>query len=114
MPNDGVETQIRETAYTLWEADGRPWGQDHGYWEQAFAMVMARLEAEPDEVSVPLEGSASAAVRRRIAARADFNLKVPAAAEPKRSRPVSAKAKIAKLNKASGGGTPKRAPARRD
>ena len=112
MPSDGVETLIRETAYELWEADGRPWGQDHNYWERAFALVMARLDVEPREQAAPamapVEGSASAAVRRRLAAGADFNLKRPAVTKPKRNRTVSAKARIARLTKLRVGGGPKR------
>ena len=118
MPNDGVETLIRETAYALWEADGRPWGQDHIYWERAFAMVMVRLESEPQidaaPAVAPVAGSASASVRRRIAAQADFNLKRLAVTAPKRSRPVSAKARIARLTKVRAGSGPKRATKPRD
>ena len=29
------EHRIRETAYHLWEKDGRPIGQDHRHWEMA-------------------------------------------------------------------------------
>ena len=29
------EHYIRETAYHLWEKDGRPIGQDHRHWEMA-------------------------------------------------------------------------------
>ena len=33
------ENRIRERAYQLWEADGRPEGRDQLYWEQAEAMT---------------------------------------------------------------------------
>jgi Protein of unknown function (DUF2934) len=33
------ENRIRERAYHLWEADGRPEGREQEYWEQAEAMV---------------------------------------------------------------------------
>ena len=33
------ENCIRERAYHLWEADGRPKGREQDYWEQAEAMA---------------------------------------------------------------------------
>jgi Protein of unknown function (DUF2934) len=33
------ESRIRERAYHLWEADGRPEGREQEYWEQAEAIV---------------------------------------------------------------------------
>jgi Protein of unknown function (DUF2934) len=33
------ENRIRERAYYLWEADGRPEGREQEYWEQAEAIV---------------------------------------------------------------------------
>ena len=33
------ENRIRERAYHLWEADGRPEGREQEYWERAEAMV---------------------------------------------------------------------------
>ncbi|MDB5473212.1 MAG: hypothetical protein JWP99_515, partial [Devosia sp.] len=32
-----MEDQIKERAYELWEADGRPQGQDQNYWFKAVA-----------------------------------------------------------------------------
>ena len=34
-----TEHRIRERAYHLWEADGRPEGRDEEYWERAKASV---------------------------------------------------------------------------
>ena len=33
------ENRIRERAYHLWEADGRPEGREQVYWEHAEAMI---------------------------------------------------------------------------
>ena len=32
-----MEDQVRRRAYELWEADGRPHGQDQQYWFKAMA-----------------------------------------------------------------------------
>jgi hypothetical protein len=32
-----MEDQVRRRAYELWEADGRPLGQDQQYWFKAMA-----------------------------------------------------------------------------
>ena len=40
------EDRIRERAYHLWEADGRPEGREQEYWEQAEAMVRKEESAE--------------------------------------------------------------------
>jgi hypothetical protein len=34
-PTDHTEQRIRETAYHLWEKDGRPLGHAEHYWEMA-------------------------------------------------------------------------------
>jgi hypothetical protein len=35
------ETQIRERAHAIWEAEGRPEGQDQAHWERAAAEIDA-------------------------------------------------------------------------
>jgi Protein of unknown function (DUF2934) len=52
------EHTIRETAYHLWENDGRPTGQDHRHWEMA----------------------------KRIAEQATLSKSAPAAAAPRKKR----------------------------
>ena len=37
--------RVRERAYRLWEADGRPEGREQEYWERAEAMEKARSKA---------------------------------------------------------------------
>jgi hypothetical protein len=38
-PDPGREHRIRERAYYLWEADGKPHGRDVEYWERARELV---------------------------------------------------------------------------
>jgi hypothetical protein len=40
------EQFVRETAYGLWERDGRPDGREQHYWYQALAKCMRRREEE--------------------------------------------------------------------
>jgi hypothetical protein len=54
------EHHIRETAYHLWEKDGRPIGQDHRHWEMAKRIA----EAATPSKSAP----AAAAPRKKRAA----------------------------------------------
>jgi Protein of unknown function (DUF2934) len=39
---DDEEQRVRETAYHLWEKDGRPFGQSEMYWEQARSLAVSR------------------------------------------------------------------------
>ena len=36
---NGIEQRIRERAYLLWEADGRPQGREIEYWERARFLI---------------------------------------------------------------------------
>ena len=56
LPMDNDEQRIRETAYHLWEKDGRPLGQAERYWD------MARNVADDMERQSP----APAAKPRRV------------------------------------------------
>ena len=40
-----MEDQVRRRAYELWEADGRPQGQDQQYWFKALAELAAAAAA---------------------------------------------------------------------
>lgn len=40
-----MEEQIRQRAYELWEADGRPHGADQTYWFRAVAELASRTAA---------------------------------------------------------------------
>ena len=37
--NPGREERVRERAYHLWEADGKPHGRDVEYWQRARELV---------------------------------------------------------------------------
>ena len=50
-----MEDQMRRRAYELWEADGRPHGQDQQYWFRA----MAELAAEAAKTIKPPRKRAS-------------------------------------------------------
>jgi hypothetical protein len=45
------EQRVRERAYQLWEADGKPFGQDIEYWERARALV--GMEESPGSGLLP-------------------------------------------------------------
>lgn len=40
--NDDFEQRVRDTAYFLWEAEGRPEGRDHEYWHRARVACMGQ------------------------------------------------------------------------
>jgi hypothetical protein len=42
------EDRVRDLAYHLWEADGRPEGRDQHYWEQAEIQIAAETDAPSD------------------------------------------------------------------
>lgn len=46
-PSDHDEQRIRETAYHLWEKDGRPLGQAEHYWQMALSMAGDKDEQAP-------------------------------------------------------------------
>jgi hypothetical protein len=43
------EDAIRQKAYLLWEADGRPFGHDHEYWQRAVVALsnVAQMQVLP-------------------------------------------------------------------
>lgn len=48
LMDDAVEQPIRNLAYSLWEADGRPEGRDHEYWHRAVDALRApTVDAAP-------------------------------------------------------------------
>jgi hypothetical protein len=64
MATHGVdEHHIRETAYHLWEKDGRPIGQDHRHWE------MAKRLAEATVISKAAPKAAVASPKKKTAAK---------------------------------------------
>ena len=59
------DQRIRETAYHLWEKDGRPFGQAERHWQLAL-----RLAAEPAAESAPAPKKKRAPTKPRRAAEA--------------------------------------------
>ena len=59
-----MEDQIRDRAYALWEADGRPAGQDQNYWFKAateLAAAGAKSIKPPRKRAAPVKKAARAA-----------------------------------------------------
>jgi hypothetical protein len=52
---EGMEERIRQRAYYLWEASGRPQGRDHEFWAQARELI-----ALEDRPALPARPQASA------------------------------------------------------
>ena len=53
------ENRIRERAYHLWEADGKPHGQDVEYWERARELIGMEESAGSGLLPNPMDQSAS-------------------------------------------------------
>ena len=57
-----MDTQIRDRAYALWEAAGRPEGQDEQFWFAAAAEMAQAAEpfqtAEPEAAAKPVKAKA--------------------------------------------------------
>lgn len=53
------EERVRQLAYSIWEAEGRPEGQQQKHWDRAIKIVAAEQaagnEAELDEVGEPID-----------------------------------------------------------
>ena len=76
MAMDNKEQHIRETAYRLWEEDGRPLGQAERHWDLAQKLAGDVAEIDAPQQSTPparqaRESSAkkAAPARKRSAAR---------------------------------------------
>jgi hypothetical protein len=64
MPRSGppADQAIRETAYYIWEREGRPHGRDHDHWHQARAALPGRREVDEDDEEKVLAGRGDANV----------------------------------------------------
>ena len=45
-PEETFEQQVRDTAYFMWEADGRPSGRDEEYWHRAREACMGQFRLD--------------------------------------------------------------------
>jgi hypothetical protein len=64
------EARIRECAYHLWEANGKPYGRDVEFWQRARQMIAEQDEdppapAEPEREAVRASVGRAALRRRR-------------------------------------------------
>ena len=59
------EALIRQRAYEIWDAEGRPEGREHLHWEQAMRELEMQVHASP---IVP-DGSADKAAKRKPASK---------------------------------------------
>ena len=48
------ESRIRDRAYALWEADGRPDGRDADFWERAEALIGMEESADAGQLPNPV------------------------------------------------------------
>ncbi|MBI1418522.1 MAG: DUF2934 domain-containing protein [Limimaricola sp.] len=80
-PGKSDEDKIRETAYQIWEAEGRPQGRDYHHWLAAEARFRAEAASKP-KTAVKLDGPAKAAKPRAAKATAKPKAAPKAAKEP--------------------------------
>jgi hypothetical protein len=66
---DHAEQRIRETAYRLWESDGRPAGQAERHWEMARKMAEEAERAPAPAAARGQSAGAAPAKSRRSAKR---------------------------------------------
>jgi hypothetical protein len=57
-PDPGRDARIRERAYHLWEADGRPHGRDAEYWERAEELTAIEDSRGAGQLPNPLSQNA--------------------------------------------------------
>jgi Protein of unknown function (DUF2934) len=58
--NPGREQRVRERAYHLWEADGKPHGRDVEYWQRARELVAMEENGDTGRLPNPQNDPASA------------------------------------------------------
>lgn len=65
------EQIVRDTAYAIWEAEGKPDGRAEEHWRQAEARVAASLTARkpeaPAKASAPAKGKATGVSKAAVA-----------------------------------------------
>ena len=67
LEDDSAREQlIRERAYALWEADGKPHGNDLEYWERARELVGMAQSAGAGQVAVPSPDSPAVIVGQAV------------------------------------------------
>ncbi len=51
--NPQFEAEVRDTAYFMWEQDGRPEGREQEYWFRALEKCLRRRQADADLAKGP-------------------------------------------------------------
>ena len=91
------EADIRDRAYYLWEADGRPFGRDAEYWDRAVAWLSetaaAAASAPPPEVVEAVDMIKSSSTFRGGAATSPKTKSEPRAKAPPRPRSEATRAR---------------------
>ncbi|RQU60867.1 DUF2934 domain-containing protein [Burkholderia cenocepacia] len=64
--NEGRETQIRERAYQLWQADGAPDGRADEYWQRAEQQLDAQGSSADGRAEQAADLPADQAAKRRV------------------------------------------------
>jgi len=99
------EQLIRERAYVIWDAEGRPAGRDQEHWDRAVSEINAQTVEQPVE-------SAVAVVTAQPTPAASEPTPTPSAAEPaaparaKRAAKGTAKPAAARSPRGKAGKTP--------
>lgn len=62
FPHAGFEQAVRETAYFLWEQDGRPEGREQEYWFRALERALREWKAN-QEIGRPPSDRAGGSTR---------------------------------------------------
>ena len=91
------EQIVRDTAYAIWEAEGKPEGRDQEHWTQAEARVaasvkdgeakQARADAAKGKVDAPKEAKATAPAKGKATTVKDATPKPPAKAAATKAGP---------------------------
>ena len=64
MAMDNKEQHIRETAYRLWEQDGRPHGQAQRHWDLAQKLAGGAAEVAPQQSASPGRPARAASAKK--------------------------------------------------
>jgi len=60
-----LDARIRERAYSIWEENGRPEGEERQHWEQAMREVLASGRGETAKAARAAQPTKSAGARGR-------------------------------------------------
>jgi Protein of unknown function (DUF2934) len=61
---DDIEQDIKNRAYAIWEAEGRPEGRHLDHWRQATAAAKKEAQSAPGEAA-PVEAAPAEAINRK-------------------------------------------------